>query len=190
MAVRMRWATAADAAAVAGLHLASYRAAYQGLLPAEVLFSMRADDRASRWRASLKDPQRQTLIAEDEDVSPALIGFAEVGPSRDDDARAGTGELMTLHVAQPRWRHGLGRVLHGRAVAALAARGFQTATVWVLTGNTRARAFYEAMDWNHEGTAREQVVSGTRVAEVRYWRLCPGPTPSHVAESPGHRPRR
>lgn len=168
MGLRIRPATTADAEAIAGLHLASYRAAYQGLLPSEVLSNLRIHDRARRWEVSLNDPRRQTVIAEDDDGAPALIGFAEVGLSRDDDAGALTGELMALHVTQSCWRRGVGRALHDTAVATLATRGFQGATLWVLTGNMRARAFYDAMGWTHDGTAREHVVRGIQVAEVRY----------------------
>ncbi|MFY9928672.1 MAG: GNAT family N-acetyltransferase [Streptosporangiaceae bacterium] len=174
MALQIRSAAPADAEAIARLHLASYRAAYQGLIPAGVLSSLRGEDRELRWQASLNDPRRRTLIAEDDDAVLALIGFAEVGPSRDKDAGAGTGELMALHVTQASWRRGVGRTLNDIAIATLAAQGFQAVTLWVLTGNSRARAFYEAMGWNHDGTARELLVQGIRVAEVRYHAACLG----------------
>lgn len=184
MGLRIRPAIPADAGAIATLHLVSYRAAYQGLLPAGVLSSLSAGDRRRRWQASLNDPRRRTLVAWDDDAAPALIGFAEVGPSRDDDAGAATGELMTLHVTQSRWRRGVGRALHGEAVATLAAHGFQTATLWVLAGNKKARAFYEAMGWNHDGTARDHAVRGIQVAEVRYLAVCPGRMLSRPTDRP------
>jgi ribosomal protein S18 acetylase RimI-like enzyme len=168
MAPWIRAATNTDANAIAALHLASYRAAYEGLIPAEVLYSLRAEDRRRRWHVSLNDPQRHTLIAHDAGGEPAMVGFAEVGPSRDDDAVAGTGELMALHVMRSHWRQGAGRALHDAAVATLACWGFQAATLWVVTRNTRAQAFYEAMGWNYDGTAREHLAWGTRVPEVRY----------------------
>jgi RimJ/RimL family protein N-acetyltransferase len=174
MGLQIRPAAPADAREIARLHLASYRAAYQDLIPAEVLSSLRGEDREQRWQASLNDPRRRTLIAEDDDAVPALIGFAEVGPSRDDDAGAGTAELMALHVTQARWRWGVGRTLNRLAIAALAAQGFQAVTLWVLTGNSRARAFYEAVGWNHDGTARDLHVWGIQVAEVRYHAACLG----------------
>jgi GNAT superfamily N-acetyltransferase len=173
MTLRICPAGLADAAAIARLHLASYRVAYQGLLPAEFLSGLSAADRERRWRASLADPRRCTLIAQDDGWPAALTGFAEVGPSRDDDAGAGTGELMTLHVTQSRWRQGAGRLLLDAAVATLAASSCQSATLWVLTGNSRARAFYEAMGWHHDGTARQLLIRGVEIAEVRY-RLAPG----------------
>ena len=174
MTLRIRPATRADADAIAALHLASYRAAYEGLLPAEVLGSLRAEDRRRRWHVSMNDPQRRTLIAQAGDGASAVIGFAEVGPSRDDDTEAGTGELMALHVMQSRWRQGSGRALHDTAIATLATLGFQVATLWVLTGNSRARAFYEAMGWNDDGTAREHLAWGIQVPEVRYRTVRPG----------------
>jgi GNAT superfamily N-acetyltransferase len=175
MGLRIRPATRADAEAIAGLHLASYRAAYKGLLSAQLLSSLRTEDRQRRWQLSLNDPQRQTLIAQSDDDAGTVIGFAEVGPSRDDDAGAGTGELMALHVAPSRWRQGAGRALHDAAVATLATRGFLTVTLWVLTGNGRARAFYEAMGWNHDGTVRQHLAWGVEpVAEARYCTGCQG----------------
>ena len=48
-------------------------------------------------------------------------------------------------------REGVGRMLHAHATAALASRGFSTATLWVLTGNAPARAFYAAMGWSADG---------------------------------------
>jgi RimJ/RimL family protein N-acetyltransferase len=172
MALRIRPASPADAQAIASLHLASYRAAYHGLIPAGILSSLRSEDEEQRWQAALQDPRRRTLVAADDDAGSALIGFAEVGPSRDDDADAGTGELIALHVTQAHWRHGLGRTLIGMAVATLAAQDFRTATLWVLTGNSRARDFYEAMSWHHDGSAREVEVSGFQIAEVRYRSVC------------------
>jgi RimJ/RimL family protein N-acetyltransferase len=172
MGLRIRLAIPADAEAIARLHLASYRAAYHGLIPAGILSSLRSEDEEQRWQAALHDPRRRTLVAEDDDAGPALIGFAEVGPSRDDDADAGTGELIALHVTQAHWRHGLGRTLNGLAIATLASQDFWTATLWVLTGNSRARAFYEAMGWHHDGSARELEASGNQIAEVRYRSVC------------------
>jgi ribosomal protein S18 acetylase RimI-like enzyme len=193
MVLRIRPATRADADAIAALHLASYRAAYDGLLPAEVLSSLRAEERRRRWHVSLNDPQRQTLIAHNTDVAQAVIGFAEVGLSRDDDSEAGTGELMALHVMQSRWRQGTGRALHDTAVATLAARGFPVVTLWVLTGNSRARAFYEAMGWNYDGTARKQLAWGIQVPEVRYrcaYRSLGTRTPRSCGEARGPGRRR
>jgi ribosomal protein S18 acetylase RimI-like enzyme len=165
--VAVRVATEADAAAIARLHLASYRAAYRDLLPARFLAGFDAAEREQRWRASLANPGRATYAATG--GTGQILGFAEIGACRDDDIDATvTGELMALHVTQPRWRHGIGRLLHTHAVAALSARGFTSAKLWVLATNTRARAFYTATGWAIDGRARHRVIRGADIHEVRY----------------------
>ena len=163
----VRRAGAADADTIARLHLASYRFAYRGLLPAEFLTGLEVGERERRWRASLADPGRVTYIAAD--GAGRLAGFAEAGGCRDDDMDgAVTGELMALHVGE-RWQHqGIGRLLHARAAALLASRGFTTAMLWVLTDNAPARGFYAALGWTADGRTRHQVLRGADVREVRY----------------------
>jgi GNAT superfamily N-acetyltransferase len=126
--------------------------------------------RERRWRANLADPRRAAYIAADAaDAAGALLGFAQIGGCRDEDVDGDvTGELMALHVGEPCWRHGIGSALHAQAQTALAARGFTDSTLWVLTGNARARSFYAAHDWTADGRARHRVLRGADVHEVRY----------------------
>ena len=171
--VVVRVAGEADAAAIARLHLASYRAAYRDLLPAGFLAGFDAGEREQRWGASLANPGRVAYLAADR--AGQIVGFAEIGGCRDDDIDAAvTGELMALHVAQPWWRHGVGRLLHARAVAALTAERFTDAKLWVLAANARARAFYTATGWAADGWARHQVIRGAGIHEVRYATRLPG----------------
>lgn len=165
----IRAAVPRDAGRIARLHLASYRAAYRDVLPASFLAGLTLADRERRWRASLRNPARRTLLTLIDNAAPRLIAFAEVGRCRDDDVTgARTGELIALHVAEDCWHRGVGRVLHSRAVRVLRERGFTAATLWVLTGNERARAFYAAMGWAPDGHGRDLLVNGACIPEVRY----------------------
>jgi RimJ/RimL family protein N-acetyltransferase len=169
---RIRRAEERDAPAIARLHLGSYRAAYQGLVPSGFLAGLDIGERERRWRRSLADPERTTFVIERvlERVQgdTALDGLAEIGPCRDGDVGSETGELMALHITRLRWGRGAGRALHGKAMETLAARGCARATLWVLAGNSRARAFYEAVGWRPEGRTRSHLVNGVEVSEVRY----------------------
>ncbi len=165
----IRVARAADVPEIARLHLASYRAAYQDLLPAGFLAGLTLADRDRRWRASLGDRARETFMIQGAEAGTMrLPGFAEIGPCRDDGMPAGTGELIALHVTEGRWRQGVGRRLHAHALAALATRGFGAAMLWVLSGNGRAQAFYAAMGWSADGRAREFAMRGISIPEIRY----------------------
>jgi ribosomal protein S18 acetylase RimI-like enzyme len=164
-----RAARPADVPELARLHLASYRAAYRGLLPGAFLAGLTLADRERRWRASLANPERKTFITNIRNGPHVpLAGLAEIGPCRDTDAPSGTGELIALHIAEAFWRRGIGERLHDRAVREMIAHGLATATLWVLTGNERARAFYEAMGWSADGRARDITMDGVTIPEVRY----------------------
>jgi ribosomal protein S18 acetylase RimI-like enzyme len=165
----IRAARPTDVPDLARLHLASYRAAYRDLLPAAFLAGLTLADRERRWHASLANPERQTFTTNIlNGPHVPLVGLAEIGRCRDTDAPSGAGELIALHIAEAYWRQGIGERLHDRAAVALAERGFAAATLWVLTGNEPARAFYAAMGWSADGQARDITVDGVTIPEVRY----------------------
>jgi GNAT superfamily N-acetyltransferase len=158
-----------DAEPIARLHIASYRTAYRDVLPAGFLAGLTLADRERRWRASLRDPARSTFLTLMDNAAPRPVAFAETGVSRDGDATAArTAELIALHVAEDCWHQGVGRALHAHAIRALRDSGFADATLWVLTGNERARGFYAAMGWTPDGHARDLVVNGACIPEIRY----------------------
>ena len=156
-----------DALGVAKVHVRSWQAAYKGLLPADYLDSLRADERASRYDFSAADPMTPfTLVAVDGDL---IRGFATVGASPDSHAGE-TGELMALYVDPDGWRTGIGRALIDRARGELHRRGFADAVLWVLDGNVRAEAFYENDGWVRSSVRRRQRVWGIEVDEIAYTR--------------------
>jgi GNAT superfamily N-acetyltransferase len=91
------------------------------------------------------------MVAEEEG---RVLGFATAGASWDTDAR-GAGELFGLYVDPGHWRRGCGTLLMSDARARLAGLGFAEAVLWVLQGNSRAEAFYEADGWARDGTERD-----------------------------------
>jgi ribosomal protein S18 acetylase RimI-like enzyme len=168
--VEIRSAEATDARAIAAVHVASWRAAYVGLVPDDFLADLSVDDREAMWRDILvrtEWPARGTLVLLRE---AAVVGFASVGPSRDDDTAPGTGELWAIYLHPDHWGTGSGRRLMSEAVARLDEAGFVRATLWVLTGNDRARRFYEAAGWSSDGAVRTETRPGFVLTEVRYVR--------------------
>jgi hypothetical protein len=63
---------------------------------------------------------------------------------------------------------GLGQTLLAEVTQGLADVGYQTAVLWVVTGNERARRLYESDGWTAEGPARDVEVLGVTVNEVHY----------------------
>lgn len=160
-----------DAVAIARVHVDSWQAAYLGLIPAAVLNRLSVPVQAASWRRILGTDERRgsrTWLACN---SSAVLGFSSAGPTRDDDDDPVTvGEIYTIYLAPTAWSRGLGGELLDAAQADLARRGFRTATLWVLSGNTRARRFYELNGFTPDGARRPVDLGGITLMEVRYRR--------------------
>lgn len=126
-----------DAAALAEVHVRSWRETYAGLLPDTYLQRMSPGLYARRWRRQLSRAQAGQVVLAAE--SPAgLVAYcagalAENG--RD-------GEVFTLYVLARAQGGGLGARLLRTAGRALQANGARGLKVWVLNGNAKARGFY------------------------------------------------
>lgn len=170
----LRHATSADARAMATMHIRAWRAAYRGLVPDAHLNSLDLEARAARYRldpAGPSDPEVWLAVTEAEGV---VIGFVMTGPCRDDDLPE-AGEVWSIYVDPERWRGGVGTALMADAVARLERAGYLRAVLWVLTGNERARRFYEASGWRPDGATKTVSIGGQPTGETRYGRdLCGG----------------
>jgi GNAT superfamily N-acetyltransferase len=163
----IRAAAAADAMAVARVHVRSWQAAYRSLLPDEYLDQLRPEDRAQRYDFETADPHKpQTIVAVEEEL---IRGFATTMPSRDSDF-ADYGELCALYVDPDCWGRGLGKTLISAARERLVTLGFANALLWVLAGNARADRFYRIDQWAPDGLHRTDTMWGVTVNEVRYLR--------------------
>ncbi len=154
----VRRAHVEDAAALARVHVASWQGAYRGLVPDEVLDSLDVEDWTLRKARHLGDGAAMWIADEG-------LGFAHAGRSRDDD---GLGELYALYVHPERFGRGLGLALL-RTVEAWLDDRYVKAELWVLTGNTRARRFYEAAGW-YEVESNAKAVLGVELDVTRYLR--------------------
>ena len=144
--MKIRPATTADAPALGELVVSSWLAAHRDQVPEEAWLERQEtwtpEVSAEGWarllhaRAVGEDDAHVLLVAEEDG---ALRGQVLV---RVDD---GTAHLLSLYVAHDRLSRGTGRGLLVAAARAAAARGCTRMRVGVLTANTPARAFYEAL---------------------------------------------
>jgi ribosomal protein S18 acetylase RimI-like enzyme len=155
----IRPATAEDAEAVARVHLETWRVTYTDVFPREALEDFSAERVARRAEMHRRAPP---IVAE---VDGAIVGFVSVGPATDDDA---DGELYAIYVLPAHWGTGTGRALLEAGEARLRELGHRDVVLWVLEDNPRARRFYEAAGWTHDGVRRPIEVFGVSVPEIRY----------------------
>jgi GNAT superfamily N-acetyltransferase len=148
----------------------SWQAAYRGLLPDAYLDQLDVEARRVGWAQTIAEtdwPRSGTLVATEANAN--VVGFAHLGPTRDDDLDpAVVGELAAIYALPEVWGSGVGRRLMVAAVNVLRDAGFGDAILWVLEGNDRAQRFYEIGGWVLDGTAKDIVIADTSLAEVRY----------------------
>lgn len=177
----VRPALAADATAIAGIHVRTWRAAYRDILPPATLAALDQSRRAALWRrrTTAPDPGHRVLVAVD---GAGPIGFLYLGPTGDpDDDPGAVGQVLALHVDPAAGGRGVGRELLRRAVEEFTGRGYRTATLWVVEGNAGARRFYARAGWATDGANRQEPLAaegeaGELVTVVRYrLDLIPGP---------------
>jgi GNAT superfamily N-acetyltransferase len=149
-----------------------------GSLPQDYLDALDPARRVPSWERTLAAtewPRAGTFVAE---VNDEVIGFANVCPTRDDDADPlTTGELASIYLDPTAWGRGIGRELMIASLGTLSEAGFAEATLWVLDSNSRAVGFYEGGGWRPDGATKSERLGDVLLNEVRYRRTAPDHRP-------------
>jgi hypothetical protein len=178
----VRAARASDASGLAQVQIASWRSAFAGLVPDEVISELTSASAVGqfteRWREAISAPptsKHRVHVAVAAPGSADLLGFAAAGPATDEDLWPATdGELYELHVAPAVADGGHdGRLLHAVADT-FAEDGFSTGYTWALAADEARIGFLEAAGWAQDGS-RASLDMGVKVPVVRlHTRLSPG----------------
>lgn len=162
----IRPAIAADAPAIAQVHVASWQSAYRDQLPAQYLAELSVDARCKMWQSTIAKGAPKVLVAEVEDK---VVGFAAIGPSRDEGAGLDDFEIWAIYLLPAYWGQGIGGQLW-QAVRAFSEQcGAGSVSLWVIANNERARHFYEAHGFVLlKDSATNFELGGVILQEVRY----------------------
>ncbi|HWA96811.1 MAG TPA: GNAT family N-acetyltransferase [Terracidiphilus sp.] len=153
-----------DALRVAEVHVRTWQIAYRGLIPAAFLDGLSVEERANRYIFGHRDINKpQTLLALE---GESVLGFGTVGKGRDADL-PDQGELMALYVDPAWWGKRVGLALMSAARERLCSLGYKQAYLWLLTGNQRAKWFYELDGWRMDGAQRTDDSRGIVIKEQR-----------------------
>ena len=192
--ITIRSATTADAAAIATVRADSWRAAYEGLIPAAALAEATGPASVRAYTESLitrscagilvAEPPPQTQPGPAGPRECQVIGFASSGPERDTGGQLGpppetspsgavAAELYAIYVQPAYWGGQAGWQLLTEIVSRATAQQYASLSVWVLEDNHRARRFYERAGF--AVTGESQVLGDLGgVTEIRYWRPLAG----------------
>ncbi len=164
----IRAASASDAAGIASVHVRSWQTAYHGKFPQAFLDNIDPIQRSDAWRryfSTQRHSQEAILVSVRQ---TEIVGFANIGPSLDEDATLDVGEVRAIYLSPESQGQGLGCELMSASLDALLSLGYKEATLWVLDRNSRARGFYKAGGWVLDGATKTDDGLGFRISEVRY----------------------
>ncbi len=165
MSIQVREATLEDAADMGCIHVAAWRAAYAGLMPAEFLEGLDEERFVANWVRHISEQEGQPWLAE---LNGRVVAMTTIGPYRDRSSEDPSGELYMLNCHPKAFGTGVAKVLHAHGIHQLQQQGYETAALWVATDNPRARRFYEREGWSADGRVRTETFGGSDLDETRY----------------------
>ena len=138
-----RRALPSDAATIAGIHEASWKNAYAGIIPNQALNRMISRRDTGWWATAIR---RSTIILVIE-IQSEIAGYATLGPNRVSTFPY-EGEIYEIYLKPEYQGIGLGAKLFAEARKELIWRGYKGLVVWVLSDNDPAISFYEGAGGN------------------------------------------
>lgn len=169
--MKIRTAGPADADEIVQVKVASWRAAYSGLIDADVLHDLR-DEPSESFVMNLSSPPPfwLTLVAE---RGPDVIGSVTVGwdtreAERDEAEPDRPGEVWSLYVHPDHWGRGAGYALMREAHKALNEFGLSPIRVWMLDGNAVGKRFYERYGFVADQERTDYHIGGRPYPIMRY----------------------
>jgi GNAT superfamily N-acetyltransferase len=180
----VRAATEDDAARLAEIHVAAWRATYRGVMSDQYLDGLDVGRAASAWRRNILEPREGTkhLVVQS---GHEVTGFAILGPAVGDPA-TGTGQLHAINVHPDWWAQGTGSALFGAAEQELIDLGYERGILWVAKNNDRAISFYNNRRWFHDGATLEDARFDPPVSENRHSRTLSPAAATRARPQPGH----
>jgi hypothetical protein len=94
----IREAEITDAAAIARVHVDSWRTTYVGIVPTDHLAGLSYEQREQEWHRTLSIPTGLEFVYVAEDTAGNVIGFAWGGPERSGHP-VYKGELFAIYLA-------------------------------------------------------------------------------------------
>ena len=163
--IALREATAADAAALAGLHAQSWRGFYRGMMSDAWLDGDIDAERGAFWSNALASPVpgQAVIVAE---AQGELAGFVHLHANHD---AAWGSYVHALHVAATFQGRGIGARLMDAVGEWCERHGTRGGVwLWVLEPNAPARAFYERIGARNVERDVWEAPDGGRVPKFRY----------------------
>lgn len=138
----IRRATAADAEAIAAIHVAAYDETYRGLAPPGVFEGLNLDRRTGQWRRFFAEPPPDAAAFVIEQGGEP-VGFGSNGIDR--SGTAPIGWIKAVYLLKRAQGRGFGLAMMATLAEELAAKSAREVRLDVAVGNDHAEAFYQRL---------------------------------------------
>ena len=159
----IRKAVATDAGRIAEIHIFGWRAAYQGIVDDNYLFSKLSVEKRIKDFVSKNEHDIDEMYVSEE--NGIVEGFMKIGKCRNED-KLKAFELWGIYIEPLMKNKGIGSklLLHCEAIAR--DRGYLENVLWVFENNTLSRRFYEKHGYIVDG--KKELMERFNAFEIRY----------------------
>lgn len=157
-------ATTNDALDLGLIHSCSWKAAYKGIIPDEIIDRFTPEIRANAFRDAISiNPEEYYIFKQNN----CPVGFASLYKSHETGCHNELGEIYSIYFHPDFWGNPITQWGLNFCINRLAALGYSEISVWVLEDNIRARKFYEKNGFFFDGHTQE-IFIGKNLKEIRY----------------------
>jgi len=150
-----------DIQRVAEIQVFCWRTSELGITPNEHLFkNMTVSKRAEFFETTLLNNTDETYVYDD----GIIKAFIMISPGENRDTH-NSMHISSVYVEPSFQQNGIGSQLMDYAENIATQKGCMEISLWVLEKNHRARTFYEALKYEHDGNKN---TGGLGTTEVRY----------------------
>jgi len=153
-----------DARILGEIHSSSWKKAYRGIVPDEILDNISVEKSQKYFEKALSEGREEDYLVFAGDKA---VGLMCIGKCRDEDKDDTYGEIWTIYLLPEYWNKGIGSYFINWGLNELKNRNYKRVTLWVFEENLNARKFYEKMGFKYDGTKKE-ITIGKKLMELRY----------------------
>lgn len=146
----IRLADESDIEDISRVHYESIIATFSSTIP-EYASARNLSDFEAAWRGRFIKRDCVTAVLVND---LGIEGFASAERSLDDDASPRAGEIGRIYLHPRVWGRRLGDGLMRWCEDSLLKQGYTVALLWVFEANSKARKFYERLDYRVDGAAK------------------------------------
>ena len=140
----IRQAQPGDEKAIAAVQIRAWEETYRNILPEPLITPWQHDELERIWHRRIRPAQSVATTIVGTDGNGTIAGFGICGNNRSSALPTGS-EISLLYILRQYHSCGLGRGLMRSLATAANARGHATTGLWVLSANTAAVRFYQAL---------------------------------------------